>query len=69
MKYAAVTFWLLLAGCQTMQSPPRIVVTDEDRARAMCEDMIALDVRAQAGEGFNNHCVQLRLREIRAGLK
>lgn len=62
---------LFLAACQTHSpSPPaRALSPDEQRARAMCEDMIADDVRRQAGEMMLYSCMELRLREIRAGLK
>lgn len=63
-------YFTLLAACtaQTQQRPAAVRSPDEIRARAMCEDMIADDVRRQAGEMMIESCVVLRLREIRAGL-
>lgn len=62
---------MMLAGCvaQTTRQPEASLSPDERRARAMCEDMIADDVRRQAGETMIDQCVGARLREIRAGLR
>lgn len=62
---------LLLGACQNRGGPaPQTTLSpDEERARAMCEDMIGDDVRRQAGEMMLHSCMELRLREIRAGLR
>ena len=70
MRVFVVVLGWMLAACQTTSAPaPQVLSPDEQRARAMCEDMVADDVRRQAGEMVIESCVQLRLREIRAGLK
>lgn len=63
---------LLLAACNA-QSPKPVTAAamtpQERQARAMCEDMVATDVRQQAGETVIENCVLLRMREIKAGLR
>jgi len=62
----------ILVGACSAASPGPVTTTmsaDEQYARAKCQDMIADDVRRQAGEMVIEHCVILRMREIRAGFR
>lgn len=61
---------ILVGACSAASPKPVTTMSaDEQYARAKCQDMIADDVRRQAGEMVIEHCVILRMREIRAGFR
>jgi hypothetical protein len=63
---------ILLAGCQAHNPTPpaRQLSPDEQRARAMCQDMLTSDAAYGGGPDYwIDNCMKLRLREIKAGLR
>lgn len=70
MRHRILAVLLGLAGCQAVQSPPAAAPEspDEQRARAICRDSVSRDIAYGSGvEDYIRNCMQLRLREIRAG--
>ena len=61
---------LALTGCENMQSPAPVPsgTPEEQRAYAICRDSVSRDIAYGGGiEGYMRNCMELRLREIRAG--